>query len=57
MKELDQKHLDIDAKFENGLYVIRRTDQFWAELGSDLTIEQTLCIYLKVVVASPVEAE
>lgn len=47
MKELDQKHPDIVAKFENGLHVIRRTDQFWAGLGSDLTIEQTLMRSLK----------
>ena len=47
MKELDEKHPDIVAKFENGLHVIRRTDQFWAGLGSDLTIEQTLMRSLK----------
>jgi hypothetical protein len=47
MNELDQKHPDIVAKFESGLHVIRRTDHFWAGLGSDLTIEQTLMRSLK----------
>ena len=28
--------------FEDGFLVIHRTDQFWAGLGCDLVIEQTL---------------
>ena len=28
-------------KFGNGFHVIRRTDQCWTDLGSDLVIEQT----------------
>ena len=31
----------------NGFHVIRRTNQYWAGLGSDLVIEQTLMRSLK----------
>src|SRR6218665_100412 len=34
-------------KFENGYHVIRRSNQFWAGLSSDLVIEQTLMRSLK----------
>lgn len=47
MKELETKNPAIYRKFEAGFHVIRRTDNFWAGLGSDLVIEQTLMRSLK----------
>src|SRR6218665_2204937 len=46
MSQLHINHPDFFRKFENG-YVIRRSNQFWAGLSSDLVIEQTLMRSLK----------
>ncbi|KAK6186306.1 hypothetical protein SNE40_008368 [Patella caerulea] len=37
----------VNKMFENGLFVIRRTDKFWAGLSLDLVIEQVLMRALK----------
>ena len=42
MAELKSKHPAVHQKFMNGFHVVRRTDQYWAGLGSDLVIEKTL---------------
>ena len=47
MSELDTKHPDVFRKFSNGCHVIRRSNQFWAGLSSDLVIESTLMRSLK----------
>ncbi len=47
MNQLHIKHPDVFRKFQNGYHVIRRSNQFWAGLSSDLVIEQTLMRSLK----------
>ena len=47
MHEWECKNPTVYQKFMNGLHVIRRTNQYWAGLGSDLVIEQTLMRSLK----------
>ena len=47
MSELQFKHPDVLKTFEEGLFVIRRSNSFWAGIGSDLAIEQTLMRSLK----------
>lgn len=47
MEQLETTHPDVFHKFCNGLHVIRRTNQYWAGLSSDLVIEQTLMRSLK----------
>jgi len=47
MKSLENDNPAVFRRFMNGLNVIRRTDQFWAGLGSDLVIEQALMRSLK----------
>ncbi len=47
MSGLEIKHPDVFRKFTNGFHVIRRSNQFWAGLSSDLVIEQTLMRSLK----------
>jgi hypothetical protein len=47
MNELESKHPLVLRAFELGRHVIRRSDQYWAGLGSDLVIEQTLMRSLK----------
>ena len=44
---LETEHPAVYLKFMNGFHVIRRTNQYWAGLGSDLVIEQTLMRSLK----------
>ena len=41
------KHSDVYQKFLDGFHVIRRSNQCWAGLSSDLVIEQTLMRSLK----------
>ena len=41
MSELESTHPEIYQKFINGFHVVRRSNHFWAGLGSDLVIEQT----------------
>ena len=36
----DDKNPDIAALLEKGFHVIRRTDNYWAGISSDLAIEQ-----------------
>lgn len=47
MTELETESPLVYQKFEMGYHVIRRSNQFWAGLGSDLVIEQTLMRSLK----------
>jgi hypothetical protein len=47
MKMLDTQHPEVYHKFHNGFHVVRRSDKYWAGLGSDLVIEQTLMRSLK----------
>ena len=47
MSELEREHPCVYRKFLKGFHVIRRTNQFWAGLGCDLVIEQTLMKSLK----------
>ena len=47
MCQLDTRHPDVLDKFSRGFHVIRRSNQFWAGLSSDLVIEQTLMRSLK----------
>ena len=47
MGQLDIKHPDLFRKFEKGFHVIRRSNQLWAGLSSDLVIETTLMRSLK----------
>ena len=47
MNKLHIKHPDVYEHFERGFHVIRRSNNFWAGLGSDLVIEQTLMRSLK----------
>ena len=42
MEGLADTHPDIAALFEKGFHVIRRTDNYWAGISSDLAIEQVL---------------
>ena len=47
MFQLETRHHDVYVKFSRGFHVIRRSNQFWAGLSSDLVIEQTLMRSLK----------
>ena len=47
MGQLHIKHPDLFRKFEKGFHVIRRSNQLWAGLSSDLVIETTLMRSLK----------
>lgn len=47
MQNLETKDPAVFRKFQDGFHVIRRSDKFWAGLGSDLVIEQTLMRSLK----------
>ena len=47
MKYLEKQNPKIFHEFMNGFHVIRRTNQYWAGLGSDLVIEQTFMRSLK----------
>lgn len=47
MISLEHDKPSVFRRFMNGLYVIRRTDQYWAGLGCDLVIEQALMRSLK----------
>jgi hypothetical protein len=42
MNDLEKKHPDVYQKFIEGFHVVRRSNQYWAGLSSDLVIEQTL---------------
>ena len=47
MSNLEEKHSDVYRKFLDGFHVVRRSNQCWAGLSSDLVIEQTLMRSLK----------
>ena len=42
MNQLPNRHPELSLTFEQGSHVIRRSNQFWAGLSSDLVIEQIL---------------
>ena len=42
MYDLQKEHPEVYTSFHNGLYVIRRSDRYWAGLSTDLAIEQVL---------------
>ena len=42
MCKLKEEHPDVFLAFKNDLHVVRRSERFWAELSSDLIIEQVL---------------
>ena len=44
---LEENHPDVHRNFLDGFHVIRRSNQCWAGLSSDLVIEQTLMRSLK----------
>ena len=47
MSNLEEKHPDVYRKFLDGFHVVRRSNQCWVGLSSDLIIEQTLMRFLK----------
>lgn len=47
MNALEAENHEVFQKFMCGYHVIRRSDKFWAGLGCDLVIEQTLMRSLK----------
>ncbi|CAJ1064633.1 hypothetical protein SNEBB_002215, partial [Xyrichtys novacula] len=47
MHALKEDNPEVHQKFQSGFHVIRRRSQYWAGLGSDLVIEQTLMRSLK----------
>ena len=47
MNSLAASHPVIYQRYCLGYFVVRRTERFWAGLGRDLTIEQTLMRTMK----------
>jgi len=47
MYALKDDNPEVHQKFQSGFHVIRRSSQYWAFLGSDLVIDQTLMRSLK----------
>ena len=47
MYSLKDNNPEVHQKFHSGFHVIRRSSQYWAGLGSDLVIEQTVMRSLK----------
>ena len=47
LTHLPVKHPEVQQHFENGFHVVRRSDQYWAGLSTDLVIEQVLMRSLK----------
>ena len=47
MNNLEENHPDVHRNFLDGFHAIRRSNQCWAGLSSDLVIEQTLMRSLK----------
>ncbi|KAI3379074.1 hypothetical protein SNEBB_002215 [Seison nebaliae] len=47
MRALEDDNPEVYQKFQSGLHVTRRSNQYWAGLGTDLVIEQTLMRSLK----------
>ena len=42
LAQLSIQHPDVHHQFQNGYHVVRRSDQYWAGLSTDLLIEQVL---------------
>ena len=57
MNELENENPSVFHKFSNGFHVIRRSNQYWAGLGCDLVIEQSLMQSIKSIGGSLEEAE
>ncbi|GFO01027.1 hypothetical protein PoB_002753200 [Plakobranchus ocellatus] len=49
MQTLQEQHPEVFSAFSAGYHVLRRSDRFWAELSTDLVIEQTLMRSMKSV--------
>ena len=47
MHTLHETHPEVFRHFNQGLHVVRRSDQFWAGLSPDLVIEQVLMRSMK----------
>ena len=47
MQNLITTHPDVNALFESGFHVVRRSDRYWAGISTDLAIEQILMRSLK----------
>ena len=47
MSDLEETHPDVHQKFLDGFHIVRRSNQCWAGLSSDLVIEQMLMRSLK----------
>ena len=47
MQQLPSSHPDVYSKFMDGFNVVRKSDRFWAGIGTDLVIEQELMRPLK----------
>ena len=48
MIELQKTHPDVHKQFVNQYHAIRRSEKYWAGLSTDLVIEQTLNISVKI---------
>ena len=47
MHALEDENPDVHQKFQSRFHVLRRSNQYWAGIGADLVIEQTLMRSLK----------
>lgn len=47
MYDFQKEHPDGYTSFQDGLHVVRRCDRYWAELSTDLAIEQVLMLSVK----------
>jgi len=53
MLKLEDTHPTVHEMFDkHGLHSVRRSDRFWADLSTDLTIEQTMMRSIKKVVGA-----
>ena len=49
MARLQDTHLDVFDKLNRGMFILRRSDNYWAGILSDLYIEQVLMVIIKSV--------
>ena len=47
MLDLEESDPEVFKRYVTGVFVVRRTDRYWAGLSTDLTIEQVLTRSLK----------
>ncbi len=47
MLALKETHPDIEKSFQDGLFIVRRSDRYWAGEPTDLVIEQVLMRSMK----------